>query len=160
DGRFVVSAGEDTSALVWDATRPQTQNSSIRHDSASSDLPAHFKNLAGEDAERAYASMRALIGAPNKTVSFLRDQSSLFQGADVQKIQRWIHDLDSDKFAERERASQELGHILEEAEPYLKRALRNPPSVEVQRRIERLLQKRSYGLTGKELQKLRVFEIV
>src|SRR5262249_40548057 len=60
DGRVVVSGGDDTAALVWDATRPQTRNASIRGESAALDLAAHFKNLAGRDAEQAYASMWAL----------------------------------------------------------------------------------------------------
>jgi WD40 repeat protein len=157
DGRWVVAGGDDTSALVWDATRPQTANSSIRHESAAIDLPAHFKNLAGDDAEQAYTSIWALSSARNKTISFLRDQS--FPFTDVKKIQRWIQDLDSNKFAERERASQELGLILDEAEPHLKKALKNKPSAEVRRRIDLLLEKRLAG-AGRELQRLRVLEVL
>lgn len=160
DGRFVVSGGDDTSALVWDATRPQTRNSSIRPGSAALDLAAHFKNLAGKDAEQAYASMWALINAPKKTIPFLGDQSSLFAKTDVRAIQRWIQDLDSDTFAERERASEELGWIVDEAEAHLKKALESKLSLELRRRIELLLEERSMGFTGRELQRLRVIEIL
>jgi RNA polymerase sigma factor (sigma-70 family) len=152
DCRWVVSGGDDTSALVWDATKPR--NSSIRHESAAVDLAAHFRNLAGNDAEQAYASIWALVNAQNQTVSFLRDHAT----TDVQKIQRWIRDLDSDKFAERERASQELGYILDEAEPYLKKALKNKPSAEVRRRIDLLLQRLAGA--GRELQRLRALEVL
>jgi hypothetical protein len=160
DGRFVVSGGCDTAALVWDATRPQTRNPSVRGESAATDLAAHFRNLAGRDAEQAYASLWALINAPEKTTSFLADQSSLFVAADVQRIQRWIGDLDSETFAERERASQELEWILDEAEPHLRKALRGKPSAEVRRQIDLLLDERSNGVCGKELQKLRVIEVL
>ncbi|HEY7154905.1 MAG TPA: hypothetical protein VH575_13160 [Gemmataceae bacterium] len=160
DGRFVVSGGNDTSALVWDATRPRTRNAFIRRESTATDLAAHFKNLAGEDAEQAYASMWALQSAPKKTMSFLGDQNSLFTKADVRAIQRWIQDLDSNEFAERERAAHELGWIVDEAESHLKKALQGKPSLEVRRRIDQLLEERSRGPIGKELQKFRVIEIL
>jgi WD40 repeat protein len=158
DGNFVVSGGSDTSVLVWDATRPRTRNASLLRGSAATDLPAHFKHLAGKDAEQAYASIRALINAPDKSVSFLGGRSSLFSRADVQRILHWIQDLDSSKFADRERAFQELELILDEAEPHLKKALQGNPPLEVRRRIDRLLQERSMGPTGKEVQRLRVIE--
>jgi WD40 repeat protein len=160
DGRFVVSGGENTSALVWDATRPRTRNAFIRRESTATDLVAHFKNLAGDNAEQAYASMWALQSAPKKTISFLGDQNSLFTSANVRAIQRWIRDLDSDKFAERERAAHELGWILDEAESHLKKALQGKPSLEVRRRIDQLLEERSRGPIGKELQRFRVIEIL
>jgi hypothetical protein len=121
---------------------------------------AYFKDLAGANAEQAYASIWALISAPKKTVSFLGEQSSLFARADVQAIRRWIRELDSNEFAERERAAHELGLILDEAESHLKEALRSKPSAEVRRRIDLLLEERSTGPTGKELQRLRVIEIL
>jgi RNA polymerase sigma factor (sigma-70 family) len=160
DGRFIVSGADDTSALVWDATRPRTRTSSLPRESAATDVAARFKDLARENAEHAYASQWALINTPKQTVSFLADQGSLFARADVQMIQRWIQDLDSDKFAERERASQELGLILDEAEPRLKKALQSRPSLEVRRRIDLLLGRRSIGPSGKELQRFRVIEIL
>jgi RNA polymerase sigma factor (sigma-70 family) len=160
DGRFVACGGQDTSALVWDATQPRTRNVSLRQESAALDLASHFENLAGEDAEQAYASMRALINDPKKTLSFLGDQNSLFTRTDVRAIQRWIRDLDSDTFAERERAAHELGLIVDEAESHLKKALQSKPSLEVRRRIDLLLEERSRGPTGKELQRFRVIEVL
>jgi hypothetical protein len=162
DGRFIVSGGSDTSALVWDATRPQTQKAFLCACpvAVDGDFAAHFKNLAGADAEQAYASMWALRSAPKKAISFLAKQNSLFARTDVRAIERWVRDLDSDTFAERERASQALGLILDEAEPHLKKALQGKPSLELRRRIEALLEERSTGPTSKELQRLRVIEIL
>jgi RNA polymerase sigma factor (sigma-70 family) len=160
DGKFVVTGAEDTTALVWDATRPQTRNAAIRQAATAADFAACFKDLSGANAEQAYASMWAFINAPKKTVSFLREQSGLFARTDVQAIQRWIRDLDSDEFAKRERASEELGLILDEAEAHLKKALQSKPSVEARRRIDLLLEERKTGFTGRELQRLRVIEIL
>jgi hypothetical protein len=160
DGKFFVTGAEDTTALVWDATRPQTRNASPRQASAAADLAACFKDLAGANAEQSYASLWALINAPKKTVSFLGEQSSLFARADVRAIRRWIRDLDSNEFTERDRAAHELGLIPDEAESHLKEALQGKPSAEMRRRIDLLLEERSTGPTGKELQRLRVVEIL
>jgi hypothetical protein len=160
DGRFVVSGGDDTSALVWDATRPRTRDAFIRRESTPADLPARFKDLAGDNAEQAYASVWALVNAPDEAVSILRDQRELFAVTDAEKIRQWIQDLDHNKHADRERASQELGLILDEAESHLKEALRSNRSEEARRRIDRLLEARSTGATGRELQRLRVIEVL
>jgi WD40 repeat protein len=160
DGRFVVTGGDDTTALIWDATRPRTRKSLLLRESPATDLQTHFRHLAGKDAEQAYASRWALQSAPQKAVSFLGQQRDLFARADVRRIQRWIEDLDSDEFAEREQAYQELGWILDEAEPHLKKALRGGPSLEMRCRIDLLLRERRSGPTGHELRRLRVIEIL
>jgi hypothetical protein len=160
DGRFVVTGASDTTALVWDATRPQSRKAATRRVSAAADVAVCFKDLAGDNAEQAYVAMWALVNAPKETVSFLRDQDSLFTTTDVQMIRRWIRDLDSDEFAERERASQELGLILDEAEPHLKKALPGASSLELRRRIDDLLERHRDGLTGRHLQKCRVIEVL
>jgi RNA polymerase sigma factor (sigma-70 family) len=160
DGRFIVTGAEDTTALVWDATRPRTRNAAVARESADLDLAAHFRNLAGNDAERAYVSIRALVDAPKKTTAFLGDQGSLFARADVRAIQRQIQDLDSNEFADRERASEALERILDEAEPHLRKALQGNPSAEARRRIDLLLGEMSTGLNGRELQRFRVIEVL
>jgi WD40 repeat protein len=160
DGRFVVSGGQDTGALVWDATRPRTRDAAVRPASAGGDLAARLKDLAGHNAEQAYASLWALANAPKEAVAFLGSRESLFAATEVRKIERWVRDLDSDRYAERERASRDLGSILDEAEPHLRKALRAKPSAEAQRRIELLLGARSVGSTGRELQRLRVIEVL
>jgi WD40 repeat protein len=159
DGHFVVSGGDDTTALVWDATRPRTQRV-IRNTAAAADMSARFKDLAGDDAEQAYASIWALVKAPKETVSFLAEQRSLFEATEVKIIQGWIADLDSNKFVERERASQELGLVLDEAEEHLKKARLGNLSAEARRRIDQLLQAKTTGFSGKKLQMFRAIEIL
>jgi hypothetical protein len=76
----------------------------------------------------------------------------------VEKIEHWIADLDANRFAARERASRDLGSILDEAEPHLKAALKRNPSAEARGRIELLLHARNQGPTGREVLKFRVIE--
>jgi hypothetical protein len=61
--------------------------------------------------------------------------------ATSEEIGHRIADLDSDEYAVRERASEELEGEMDRAEPALRKVLREMPSLEVRRRIERLLSK-------------------
>jgi WD40 repeat protein len=154
DGRFVVTGGDDTTALVWDATRPRMHDPITPRDSPA----AWFKDLAGADGERAYAAFWALVRTPKESVALLAEESSLYSTTPVEKIEHWIADLDANRFAARERASRDLGSILDEAEPHLKAALKRNPSAEARGRIELLLHARNQGPTGREVLKFRVIE--
>jgi len=160
DGRYVVSGGQDTAALVWDATRPRTHDTSVRRATTTPDLAARFNDLAGEHAELAYAAMCAFINSPKEAIAFLAEQRSLFDATDVEKIRHWIQNLDSARYAERERASQELALVLDESEEHLKKARATTPSAEARRRMDLLLEAKGTGFTGKKLQTFRVIEIL
>lgn len=156
DGRFVVSAGEDTAVLVWDATRPRTTGPAGHRDS-----PAErFQDLAGGDAERAYATVWALIRTPKESVAFLAREPSLYATTPIETIERRIAELDANRFAVREQASRDLAAILDEAESHLNDALNRNPSAEARRRIELLLHARSLGPTGREVLRFRVVEVL
>jgi WD40 repeat protein len=154
DGRFVVTGGDDTTALVWDATHPWTHDPVAHRDSPA----AWFKDLARDDGERAYAAFWGLVRTPKESVAFLAEEPSLYSTTPAEKIERWIADLDANKFADRERASRDLASILDEAEPHLNAALRKNPSPEARGRIELLLHARNQGPTGREVLKFRVIE--
>src|SRR5205823_13236935 len=53
---------------------------------------------------------------------------------------QWVTDLDSNRFAVREKAAAEIGRLGKLARPALEQALRERPSLEARRRIERLLE--------------------
>ncbi len=56
-------------------------------------------------------------------------------------IVRWIADLDADDYERRQTAQRELERHEFAAEPALRNRLKNPPSLEQRRRVERLLKK-------------------
>ena len=58
---------------------------------------------------------------------------------DAKQLAGWIADLDSDTFATRSKASEELKKLGYDAAPALHRALENKPSAEVRNAIEHLL---------------------
>jgi RNA polymerase sigma factor (sigma-70 family) len=156
DGRFFVTGSSDTTALVWDATRPQTRRSAVRLPAAVIDPAACYKDLACANAEQAYASMCALVNAPAQAVAFLSKQSSLFTQTDIRAIEHWIKRLDNDDFTTREQAYTQLRALLDEAEPHLTKAQTAPgTTLEARRRIERLLRERTVVV-----HKLRVLEVL
>jgi hypothetical protein len=81
-----------------------------------------------------------LVGVPDLAVPLLRQRVKRMSSPDEKKITRLIAQLDSDSFTLREQAAQELGRLGDLAEPALRRALADPPSLEVRSRLERLLE--------------------
>ena len=71
---------------------------------------------------------------------FLKDILHPVERAKPERIQQLITDLNSTKYAAREAATRELARLGVEAEPALRRALRDNLSVEAKRRVEALLE--------------------
>jgi hypothetical protein len=105
-----------------------------------STLQAHWDALAGPDAAKAYRAIWTLAAAPEESVAFLKNR--LARVGPAKEVDRLIADLDSPRFQTREQAMRDLEKLGPDAEAGLRRALdQKPPSLEVRRRLERLLQK-------------------
>ncbi len=72
--------------------------------------------------------------------------------SDAKQLERWIADLDNDKFETRDKATEELKKLAYAAGPALRKALANSPSAETRRRLELLI----HELQGIDLQQLQV----
>jgi WD40 repeat protein len=129
DGRRLVSASEDTTALVWDLG-PAAAGTPAERD-------APWDDLTGADAARAYRAVRLLAASP----AFFRDRLRPVAPADEARVARLIAELDGDDFAAREKAAAELERLGETATPAVRKALAKQPSAEVRRRLDALLQK-------------------
>jgi RNA polymerase sigma factor (sigma-70 family) len=135
DSRTLISGSTDTTALVWDVMGlPRT--------AAARGLDACWDDLVTDDAAVACRALCTLATSP-AGVRFLQKHLSATPTPDARRIARLIKDLDSDHFAERNAASQELEKRGEAAEPALRMALGDRPSLEVRQRLERLLNKLS-----------------
>ncbi len=76
-------------------------------------------------------------------------------------MSRWIANLDSEDFNEREKAMAGLGGLGKAAEHSLKRALEDKPGLEARYRIEKLLESIEQGSHGPEYARsLRAVEIL
>jgi RNA polymerase sigma factor (sigma-70 family) len=133
DGRTLVSGSADTTALVW-AVRgvmngPPAETETLWND------------LAGGDAVKAYDALCALAARPETSARWLKQHLHPVPEIDRARIARLIRDLDSNQFADRQQATDELEKLGELAAPALRQALTGQPSLEVRQRIERLLEK-------------------
>jgi dipeptidyl aminopeptidase/acylaminoacyl peptidase len=137
DGKRLVTGSMDTSALVWDLTQPARP---LARDGKLSDkqVQALWADLLSPDAARAYQAMCILATSPDGA-RLLKERLRPARAGDDARINRLITALDSESFAEREKATRELERLGASAEGALRKALQSRPSLEVHRRLTRLL---------------------
>ena len=106
--------------------------------------------------------MLELVGAPQSTLPFLQRQLQPVppQSIKPSMIQQWIAELDHDNFWKREEASQELEQAGKAARPALSKAREHPPSLEVRRRVEQILEKIDRRPVPDMVRPLRVLEVI
>jgi WD domain, G-beta repeat len=137
DGKSLAAGNGNTSILVWDVGR-QVEQPMPALTLTKQELESLWTDLARPNAPVAHRAMWVLVRAPEQTVPFL--QASLRPVAvDGQQISKLITELDSAKFSVRRKATQELEMVGKFAETALRQALETKPSLEVRKRIERLL---------------------
>jgi hypothetical protein len=141
DGKILASGSFDSTALLWDLTG-RLQGGRLRPAALQPDeLQNLWTDLCGDDAAKAYRALWTLAAAPGQTVPFLQKHLEPAAPVDGKRIARLIGELDDDVFAMREKASAELEKLGQQAESALRKALEKPTSAEMQRRVERLLEK-------------------
>ena len=160
DGRLLASAGRDSTALVWDLTgKPGGPSKPL----AANELAAAWADLASEDAGRAYQAICRLAAAPDEALPYLRKHIRPVAPVDEKRVARLIADLDSDEFAMREKAADELDKLGERAAGAVRQALAGRPSAEPRRRLEALLDKQAaeeWGPSADRLRSVRALEVL
>jgi RNA polymerase sigma factor (sigma-70 family) len=162
DGRALLTASADSTALVWDAGRLSRRLAAPPADLAPRLVESYWDDLAGGDAGRAFRAVAALGGAPKPTVAWLRDHLKPAGEAELKKVAGWVADLDSDTFETREKATRELAKAGELARPALEKTLAGRPSQEMRRRAQELLArlKSAEELTPEALRQVRAVEVL
>jgi WD40 repeat protein len=156
DGRRLASGGNDTSVLLWDVTGWYTSGGSSK--SPDQSLDESWRELGSSEAAAAYRALWRMAGAGNQAITFLKSRLRPVQPAKPEIIAARIKDLDSREFNVRERACQTLESLGELAEPALRQALSEKPTLEVRRRIDRLLSNLSDNRSPERLRGLRAVE--
>jgi hypothetical protein len=161
DGKTLVSGSFDGTALVWDLQKLQHSGRTTRPTLSPAELEQCWRDLGSSDARLAYPAMGDLIQAPEHSIPFLKTRlrPALTMGQDG--ITRLIDALDSDRFQQRDEATEELAMQSELSEAALRQALPSQASTEVRRRLEEILRRRDRAtLSSRQLQALRAIEVL
>ncbi len=153
DGRRLISGSADMTALVWDLTG---RLSATTKPLSAAELDAGWTDLAGQDAETADRAIRRLAAAPADALPYLATKLQPAIRADPKRVDELIRDLDSDRFAERERASRELEKLGETATALCRKALADDLTAEARQRIEAFLKKQEQERLTPSPQRLRI----
>jgi WD40 repeat protein len=160
DGRTIASGGGDSTILLWDFTgrmkdgRLQTVKWTPR------ELEKRWIDLASNAGPQAVQALWDLVASPEQAVPLVRQRIKPVEPADVQRVERLIHDLDSEDFQTRAKATEELEQIVDGAEPVLRKKLAEKPSLEMRQRINQVLSKLEPASSGDRLRALRGVQVL
>jgi WD40 repeat protein len=140
DGRTLAGGGRDTTVVLWDLAGSPPARAKGRL--TAKERERLWDDLAVLDAPKAYRAIVRLTTDPESAVTLLRHKlrplvSDLNDRG--QRFGRLIRELDTDTFRARQKAARELEQLGSMARPALEKTLRSHPSLEVHRRIQKLL---------------------
>lgn len=139
DGRRLASGSKDTTALVWDLT--DGIGTAPAKELAAEQLNDLWRDLAAEDAAKAYRSIWLLARAPKQALPFLQTRLRPIPTPDPKRVAQLLADLDSERFKVRTKARAELAELGETVAQPLHAAADKRPSIEVVRQVKELLEK-------------------
>jgi len=143
DGRMLISASEDTTALIWDVAGPLGDRKTAAETLSPETLKACWRDLATGDSANAYRVIRRLAAGPAEAIPYLRARLSSVPAVADERLARLIADLDNATFATRAQAAKELEQLGELAMNHMQKAAAGNASLEVKRQLETLLGKQT-----------------
>jgi hypothetical protein len=159
DGKSLVSGGIEGAALVWDLEDLKLPTPARAGQAVTNVLWDH---LADADARQAWKALQEMAAEPESTLAFVRKQLRPVTAPDGKRLDQLVADLDSNDFAKRQAAGDELEKLAELAEPELTRVLAGKPSLEMRSRVEQLLERLvlRYPVSGERLRGIRAVEVL
>ncbi len=162
DGSRLATGHTDGVVCLWNLSGLGLGQRARESTQSAADLVTLWKDLASEDAPRAFRAIKALAAAPKSAVPFLRERLSPPEPLAPERLVRLITDLGNDRYQLRQQATADLAKCAGAAEPALRARLGEDPPAEVRRRAERLLDRLEKDcrrpLTRDELRLLRAVE--
>jgi WD40 repeat protein len=138
DGALLAAASAEAPVFVWDVTDTASRGRAVAAPTAA-EGGRLWQQLSGDDAVVAFAALRRLLAYPDAAAALVRKHVRPVPAQDAARVRRLIQDLDSDRFAEREKAEAALRGVADLASAELREALRRADSAELRRRLENLL---------------------
>lgn len=156
DGSTLAAASEDAPVYLWDI-RGRLRNLPKSLDGEAAERL--WGALADPDAAKALDAMQRLAAAPDAAAKLLARKLPPTAPPSSQWVAERVRDLAAPRYADRERATVELGKVAETIRPTLDDERASNPSPEVQRRLTRIL--RAAGTTTSEWPRLfRAVEVM
>jgi hypothetical protein len=137
DGTSLAAGLQDGSILIYEVPKadPELAKSSF----SKNELESRWTDLGGDHAGKAHRAIWALVATPKQSVPFLQGRLKPVAFGDQAKIQQWIADLDSPRFAVRQAASKELERAAGQAAGPIQNTLKQNVPLETRRRLQQLL---------------------
>ncbi len=156
DDKALASSSGDCTILVWDLS-----TNKVAKTAPADDANQDWQALRGDDAQKAFTAIRALAANPMAALKIASEHLKPVEPIDPQWAAARLRDLDSQKFAERERATRELEESGDRVAATLERFLAAKPSAEASERVEKILAKlRGREAAGELAQSLRALEML
>jgi RNA polymerase sigma factor (sigma-70 family) len=156
-GRVAVSLA-DTSVVILDTAPWRAEIDKRIAKQVPADVGPLWDDLTG-DAPKALRAARLLSAAGDKGVDLLQSNVKARPIPDAKAMRKLIADLDSPRFAVREKAEGVLRELSAQAEPFLKRAQNAGPSPEAGKRLESLLKEiAAHKFSPGELREVRAVQ--
>jgi WD40 repeat protein len=159
DGKHLFSGGTDTTALTWDVARLTQRPTSRAVRLQPGDLDTLWGQLASSGAAQAFAAMRRLCASPDQAVSLIEQRVRPATAPEPKRLARLIAHLEGSRL-EREQAQAQLREFAELAEPALRKALSEEPSLNLRQRLERLLSVLGKAPPAAKRRELRAIEVL
>jgi WD40 repeat protein len=137
DSARLAAGFRDGTILVWDVAKLERKPGPALT-LGRNELESCWADLAGT-AGKAHRAVGMLAAAPAESVPFLRSRLAPAVVADAGKIEQWIVDLDSTKYAVRQAAAGDLEKADLQAQPFIDKALKKNLSLETRLRLEKIV---------------------
>jgi WD40 repeat protein len=158
DGRAIFSGSADTSILLWDTTGLSREGVLPTLSMSQPELKAAWLDLASQDASRGHRALWKAVAAAKEGVPFLGAQLYLL---DPKRVDQLFADLNSEQYKIRTDATKELEKYGIWMKGRLLAVHKNPPTLEVQRRVDQMLAKLDVpGSLSLEQERLRVRRVM
>jgi len=134
-GLYLAAASSDSVIRVWRSSNLYARGAG----KADLDLEAVWMNLSSSDSALAYESIGLLVNRPEKSLPFLRERVQAQKATTAQRINQLLLELGDEHFVIRNRATEMLKELADEAQADLEQARKQTDSPEVSRRITMIL---------------------
>jgi WD40 repeat protein len=139
DGSGLVSASEDSTALIWDVIGKR-ETKGLTGRLSAEEMANLWRQLADDDLRTAYQAIWRLASYPGNSLPWLRSRMRPVRGANPALVRSLVRQLDDESFAQRVKASRELLALGDAVEPLLSDTVNQAGlSPETRSRIKKVL---------------------